>query len=567
MVPGKRRRFICDEEDNIIRKIFKVTLEKDSTLGEKSDGNLDKFKLCKDLMVEVLKDRLSDGNSEAEQPLPYLIGCYLRANEEEEENQIKLAMVDINYTQCCAMNSISRQAKELVVSHCLMHLVYSVRITNRDKDYDLTGLVRKHSETNFSESYLLPLLYSKVSRKPCGALDCPHGFLEQFIEDSNFDSLNFVLIPLYEDLRTKVMEEDLLGDFEEPLKGLTYLVKNPICAKVLVNHPRWIPKVDMMNVITVESLSILGGFFNISLIPDDRFPMKKKWCPRQVIHCRLLTRRTNTESSFAKEVRTLTKKLHDGLEEVLLSLLRNCETQENVFEYLSEIIRQNSSITKIQVDQNCGSFCMFVNLSAVMLRLCKTFIDKNLTKRGEIDGTYVLCNPHLDMSGLTTLHASSKEVAAWISKLQKGDGFDSQSNSSEEATSSDSNVGLVSVLSMDISTSSCGKPRYTFGRELFFMTARVLHLGLIKSLSELQRLHRKLVLNTNILPTMKALLGLASFPQPEQDMEHLHSNVKSDWKNFCCYLSQILQDKALLKDALSFYRLMVVWLVGLVGGV
>ncbi|XP_026385616.1 probable ubiquitin conjugation factor E4 isoform X2 [Papaver somniferum] len=570
MVLGKRRRFICDEEEyNIMRKIFKVTLEKDSTLEEESDENVDKHKLCRDYMVEVLKDRLSglcDGNSEAEQPLPYLIGCYLRANGEEEENQIKLAIgMGFNYTQCCALNTISRQAKELIVSHSLMHLVDSVRLHNRDKDYDASLFLKTHGETNFRESYLLPLLYSKVCGKPFGGFHCPQGFLEQFIKDSDYDSLKLVLTPLYHDLRSKVAVEDLRpGNFEEPLKGLTYLVKTPICAKVLVNHPRWIPKVT--DGIEFERLSILGGFFNVSLIPDERLSEKNEWCPRKVISCRLLTRRTNAKSSFSKEVRALTKILHDGLEEVLLSLLRNCETQENVFEYLSEIIRQNSSVTNIQVDPNCGSSGMFVNLSAVMLLLCKKFIDKDLTKRSEIDGTYLFCNPHLDVSDLTTVHASSKEVVAWISEFRKSDGSDLLSNSSEEATSSGSNVGLVSVLSTEKLTNSRGKTRYTIGCKFFFMTARVLHMGLVKSLSELLHLHRKLALNKNILPTLNALLGNAPFPQPEQDMEHLPFGVKKDWQKFCCYLSQILQDKALLKDALSFYRLMVVWLVSLVGG-
>ncbi|XP_026428713.1 probable ubiquitin conjugation factor E4 [Papaver somniferum] len=151
------------------------------------------------------------------------------------------------------------------------------------------------------------------------------------------------------------------------------------------------------------------------------------------------------------------------------------------------------------------------------------------------------------------------------------------SNSSEEATSSGNNMGLVSMLSKTNSTAlPCGKTIYTFGCEFFFMTARVLHLGLIKSLSELQRLHQKLGLNKTALSIINVLVGQAPFPQPEKDMELLHKELeilfegnrklKLDWRNFCCYLSQILQDKALLQEALSFYRLMVVWLVDLVGG-
>ena len=43
-----------------------------------------------------------------------------------------------------------------------------------------------------------------------------------------------------------------------------------------------------------------------------------------------------------------------------------------------------------QVDPiTCASSGMFVNLSAVMLRLCEPFLDANLTKRDKIDPKYV----------------------------------------------------------------------------------------------------------------------------------------------------------------------------------
>jgi ubiquitin conjugation factor E4 B len=43
-----------------------------------------------------------------------------------------------------------------------------------------------------------------------------------------------------------------------------------------------------------------------------------------------------------------------------------------------------------QVDPiTCASSGMFVNLSAVMLRLCEPFLDANLTKRDKIDAKYV----------------------------------------------------------------------------------------------------------------------------------------------------------------------------------
>lgn len=40
---------------------------------------------------------------------------------------------------------------------------------------------------------------------------------------------------------------------------------------------------------------------------------------------------------------------------------------------------------------------MFVNLSAVMLRLCEPFLDANLTKRDKIDPKYVFYSDRLEL--------------------------------------------------------------------------------------------------------------------------------------------------------------------------
>jgi ubiquitin conjugation factor E4 B len=44
---------------------------------------------------------------------------------------------------------------------------------------------------------------------------------------------------------------------------------------------------------------------------------------------------------------------------------------------------------------------MFVNLSAVMLKLCEPFLDGNETKREKIDPSYVLYNNRFDIRSLS----------------------------------------------------------------------------------------------------------------------------------------------------------------------
>lgn len=89
--------------------------------------------------------------------------------------------------------------------------------------------------------------------------------------------------------------------------------------------------------------------------------------------------------------------------------------------------------------------------------------------------------------GLTALHASSEEVAECINKVGLGKTNSSKQNShdenrflqSQEATSSGSNVS--GPLSGE-------KSKYTFICECFFMTARVLNLGLLKAFSDFKHL-------------------------------------------------------------------------------
>lgn len=58
----------------------------------------------------------------------------------------------------------------------------------------------------------------------------------------------------------------------------------------------------------------------------------------------------------------------------------------------------NISKLVVQVDAlSSASSGMFVNLSAVMVRLCEPFLDANLTKRDKIDPKYVFYGDRLEL--------------------------------------------------------------------------------------------------------------------------------------------------------------------------
>jgi ubiquitin conjugation factor E4 B len=82
---------------------------------------------------------------------------------------------------------------------------------------------------------------------------------------------------------------------------------------------------------------------------------------------------------------------------------------------------------------------------------------------------------------LTALHASSEEVAEWLkSKNPATAGDMNQYNDGEKR--------LQESQEASSSGSNNASPKYSFICECFFMTARVLNLGLLKAFSDYKHL-------------------------------------------------------------------------------
>lgn len=575
MATSKSQRTPAEIEDIILRKILFVSLvdsmENDTrvvylemTAAEiLSEGK--ELRLSRDLMERVLIDRLSGNFVSAEPPFQYLVNCYRRAHEEGK----KIAsMKDKNVRS--EMELVVKQVKRLAVSYCRIHLGNPDMFPNWDM-------------APANVSLLLPLLFSEVSSSVdvfggssgSGGVSSPPGFLDELLKDADFDSMDPILKQLYEDLRGTVLKVSALGNFQQPLRALLFLVKYPVGAKCLVNHPWWIPNSVYMNGRVIEMTSILGPFFHVSALPDHTIFKSQPDVGQQCFSESATRRPADLLSSFTT-IKTVMNNLYDGLAEVLMSLLKNSTIRENVLGYLAAVINKNSSRAQLQVDPlSCASSGMFVNLSAVMLRLCEPFLDANLTKRDKIDPQYVFSSTRLELRGLTALHASSEEVSEWINQNNPGkvdvakEGSDGENRllASQEATSSGNDSGGPSILHYNNPISSSSeKAKYPFICECFFMTARVLNLGLLKAFSDFKHLVQDISRSEDNLSTMKTMLEQTPSPQLQQEIARLEKDLESYSQEKLCYEAQILRDGGLLQRALSFYRLMVVWLVELVGG-
>ncbi|XP_022868548.1 probable ubiquitin conjugation factor E4 [Olea europaea var. sylvestris] len=573
MATQKPQRTPAEIEDIILRKIFLVSLvdsmESDSrvvyleiTAAEiLSEGK--ELKLSRDLMERVLIDRLSGNFVSAEPPFQYLVNCYRRAYDEGKKIG---SMKDKNVRG--EMEMVAKQAKKLSVSYCRIQLGNPDMFPNWDTN-------------NSNVSPLLPLVFSEVGSNmdgfggSSGGVSSPPGFLEEFFRDGDYDSMEPILKKLYEDLRGSMLKVSALGNFQQPLRSLLLLVNYPVGAKALVNHPWWIPKSVYLNGRVIEMTSILGPFFHVSALPDHALFKSEPDVGQQCFSEASTRRAADLLSSFTT-IKTVMNSLYDGLAEVLMCLLKNTNTRENVLEYLAEVINRNSSRAHLQVDPlSSASSGMFVNLSAVMLRLCEPFLDANMSKKDKIDPKYVFDSKRLELRGLTALHASSEEVSDWINRINPGKADVSANNSdvenrllkSQEATSSGSKANEVSLLQSTRPMSSCSqKAKYPFICECFFMTARVLNLGLLKAFSDFKNLVQDISRCEDTLSTFKAMVGQAPSPQLQQDISRLEKEVELYSQEKLCYEAQILRDGGLLQQALSYYHLMVVWLVSLVGG-
>ncbi|CAI0386961.1 unnamed protein product [Linum tenue] len=422
-------------------------------------------------------------------------------------------------------------------------------------------------------AYLLPLIFGAVDRSGFGggggSQPPPPGFLDELFSEADFDSLDPIFKGLYEDLRGHVIKLSALGNFQQPLAALLYLVKLPAGAKSLVNHPWWIPKGAYLNGRVIEMTSILGPFFHVSALPDHTIFKSE---PDVGQHCfsEASTRRPADLLSSFTTIKTVMNNLYEGLSEVLLTLLKHADIREHVLQYLAEVINRNASRAHIQVDPiSCASSGMFVSLSAVMLRLCEPFLDPHCSKIDKIDPGYVFYCNRLDLRGLTALHASSEEVAEWIKNDSSGKA-DINSGSGDIENRVVQSQGASSSGSKPASTG--GKASYAFISECFFMTARVLNLGMLKAFSDFKHLvqfswpFKDISRSEDTLSTLKALQEQSPSPQMQMDIARLEKELELYSQEKLCYEAQLLRDPTLIKQGLSFYRLMVVWLVSLVGG-
>ncbi|XP_066390180.1 probable ubiquitin conjugation factor E4 isoform X2 [Miscanthus floridulus] len=509
----------------------------------------------RDAAERLLIDRLSLPDPPAGSPTPFafLVSAFRRAADEAR----KISTI---------RDATLRARLAASIAHLRALILSYSRIVAGNPDTFPTPPDAQHPAADLLV-FLLAEAADPLDPTPAPGAPPPPGFIDEFFGGADYDSIEPAMGELYELLRQSVDKVSALGDFQRPLRVLRRLVGIPNCAKALVNHPKWIPKNQIMLIgegRVMELYSVLGAFFHVSAIRDREFASKPD-VGQQCFSEASSRRPADLLSSFTT-IKTVMNGLYDGLKDVLLILLKNLDTREKVLEYIAEVINKNASRSGMQVDPlKCASSGMFVNLSAVMLRLCEPFLDNMESKKDKIDVKYLFCNNRIDFKDLTAINASSEEVSSWIESINNEH---AQNNASGEARFVESQEATSSGKNSTASQLRCSKKEnFSFICECFFMTSRVLNLGLMKAISDYKHISQQLARFEDDLESNRAVRdqGGGSL-QLEQDITRLEKIVEILSQDKFCYEAQILRDGAFLQRALSFYRLMILWSVNLVGG-
>ncbi|KAI5062089.1 hypothetical protein GOP47_0022628 [Adiantum capillus-veneris] len=522
--------------------------------------------LSRDVLERVVIERLSNPPPGCEIAIAYLLGCYRRATEEARKVQ---GMKD-KQTAAEIQDAIL-QVKELAVSYV------GIMLEQPDMFPSPEGTLSTSQKPS-----IISLIASDSSSSDNSNIGVtfPPGFLDHFIKrfetEPGFENL---WKPAFEELRNSVTRVSPLGPFQAPLKTLILLVSYPSVAKALVSHPYWLPKGAGVTGRVLEISSILGPFFRISVIPDNSiFGIAEPNVGQQCFSEASNRRNADLLASFST-IKNLMHQFYDGLHEVVLKLLKFSDTREHMLTFLAEFIEKNAGRSQMQVDPlKCASSGTFISLSAVMLKLCEPFLDGAFSKRDKIDAAYVLQKMRVDFSGLTAIHATSEEVSKWVDKenYSRAEGFrqaqlqmeqeERRRLQSQQGNASTSGQMLAPTTSSVAAVKPPSQGKYSFICECFFLTARVLNLGLLKALSDFKLVMQDHSRQKEALAAMQAMRGNGAPPQLEQSIKEVEAVIEKLSQARHCYEAQVLKDVELLQQGLQYCRLMIVWLVSLVGG-
>ncbi|GAX74152.1 hypothetical protein CEUSTIGMA_g1601.t1 [Chlamydomonas eustigma] len=521
------------QSDSLIERVFAVTLRHNRENLSSDPPVLHLAQLSKELEADgvaifmngelldrILVSRLieSPPSKYPLSPLQYLLGCHARASNELRTKAVSESPI---------LSSIVLTSKELIVSYAGLALQ---GVIPQEQDAEQRGSLQ-----------LLDSLDAK-DMPAQGIVPMPHGFIDEFGARHENDGLEEWITPIVKELARRVRSTSPLGNYAAPLSIVAMLCRCEPIARVLVKIREWLPNLKDVTGRGIElpGSSWLGPCFSVSSIPDELNNSQ----PSVLQQCfsNIDARRQGDIAQSLSALRMACKHVQNELNGIV-KLLLGKSTRESMIQWLASTIEGNEERGKMVMDpMKAASHGFFINLNAVLLRLCGPFMDPsnpNFWKR--VDVRFVTMNSRLSFTSDTKLAMSEQEEASWREAVQSASGAASTTGS--------------------LSTG----PEYHFICECFFLTAKALHLGVVKIANDFQNLGRSIHHHQQDVEGMEAEAPNVP-PGSRREMElrimiPRYKEALSKLKALSITSQGVLADPDLMSEVLAFYRLMASWMI------
>eukprot|EP00873_Tetraselmis_striata_P001321 jgi/Tetstr1/421585/TSEL_012529.t1 len=457
-------------------------------------------------------------------PLQYLLGSYARAGGElRAASALKDAALQAR--ACEAMT----YARGLVVSYT--GLMLNMEMFPQPPEQQKRGTLQ-----------LLDAMDASSSLNSARAPSMPVGFLEELAARFADESLPDILQPILMEVAMRASRVSVLGDFQQPLQVLCRLLDIKPVAAAVAGLQRFLP-LPLQNGRAIQEHTLFGPFFSVGVIPDYRpFAFVPQPDVQQQCFSDLENRRQADLMASIQSLRSCSGILHTGLHTAVHSLLKNKDTRGAMLDWMQHAISSNAERAKMRIDfQAAATHAFFCNLSVVLLKLCDPFVDPASGKAWQrLDAAYVsMGDGRVDFSGDTKLGVSSEEEAGWLERRK---------------------------ASLEAGGGGSG-PGYHFIADCFFLTARALHIGVVKVMNESMQQGQDMHRLQRDLGELEAAQAAAPPGTPqaamlEERVRRYKAAVGKQNELRLCFETTLL-DPALLQSVLAYYRLMAAWLMRL----
>ncbi|WIA10509.1 hypothetical protein OEZ85_010698 [Tetradesmus obliquus] len=559
---------VPEQEDAVLRKILAVTLNPEHASSAADPPVLHLAGLAeevasqqqqqgssaplmnKDMLDLIFVNRLIESPPEQypQPPFQYLLGCFARAVNELRSVSPRHAPEVQQHLQ-----GVIVACKELLVSYAALILTASGVVPEPDAAAQRGALQLNDSmQAQFSAQGGL----GGAAASPA-LVALPPGFLEELAAAQDAEGLGAIMGPVVRELARAVQACSPLGAYAGPLSSLKHLTSIEPIAKALVALPSFLPDLaaNTGRAIELSGMSWLGPAFSVSAVEDEvRQPRAQPSVAEQCFRgLSTGARRAGDAQRHMDTLHMAAKHIAGELSAVVKALLGKA-TREAMLAWLGGVIEGNGERAKMQMDlRKAASHGFFINLDAVLLKLCGPFLDPGsgsvFWKR--VDPGYVTLGSRLSFKEDTKLAATQQQETGWVQQQLE------QQQQRQSVGSVPPTPGAVS------------EGGWHFICECFFMTLKALHLGVIKVVDELtdgpMYWHMNQMANAQqeAQALVERLTGTPQQAQAQAQLDMVSARLDMLTCVKACYQT-VLSDPELVADCLAFYKLVVTWLLRLV---